>query len=121
MANTSYLRGLSLPVHNVQGTASSYYQNFRIDQTTRIHAALPANKDDKESISSWHEVSRPQVHGYDLLGVVSLDPLQFVSVADEKVARVFGAPRNFVKTVRGLGVADLEVDEVKIHLASVND
>jgi hypothetical protein len=65
---------------------------------------------------SWHEVSRPQVHGYDLLGVVSLGPLRFVSVADEKVARVFGAPRNFVKTMRGLGVVDLEVDEVKIYL-----
>jgi elongator complex protein 2 len=121
VANTSYLRGMSLPIHNVQGTASSYYQILRIDQTTRIHAALPANKDDKESVSSWHEVSRPQVHGYDLLGVVSLDPLRFVSVADEKVARVFGAPRNFVKTIQGLDIADLEVDEVKIYQTPVND
>jgi elongator complex protein 2 len=72
-------------------------------------------------MSSWHEVSRPQVHGYDLLGVVSLDPLRFVSVADEKVARVFGAPRNFVKTIQGLGVVDLEVDEVKSYPTSVND
>jgi elongator complex protein 2 len=64
-------------------------------------------------MSSWHEVGRPQIHGYDLLGVASLDPLRFVSVADEKVSRVFGAPRGFVKTMRGLGVADLEeVDEV---------
>jgi hypothetical protein len=62
---------------------------------------------------SWHEVGRPQVHGYDLLGVVSLDPLRFVSIADEKVARVFGAPRSFVTTLRGLGIVDLEVDEVK--------
>ena len=107
--------------HNVQKLTAFHEQILRVDQTTRIHAALPANKDDKESISSWHEVSRPQVHGYDLLGVVSLDPLRFVSVADEKVARVFGAPRNFVKTIRGLGVADLEVDEVKICLASVNN
>ena len=118
MANISYLRGMLVSTH--KEPTASYEQILRVDQTTRIHAALPANKDDEESISSWHEVSRPQVHGYDLLGVVSLDPLRFVSVADEKVARVFGAPRNFVKTIRGLGVADLEVDEVKIYLALVN-
>lgn len=70
---------------------------------------------------SWHEVGRPQVHGYDLLGVVSLGPLRFVSIADEKVARVFGAPRSFVNTVRGLGVVDLEVDEVRSRQSSVND
>jgi hypothetical protein len=72
-------------------------------------------------MSSWHEVSRPQVHGYDLLGVVSVGPLRFVSIADEKVARVFGAPRSFVNTIRGLGVVDLEVDEVRSYQSSVND
>ena len=70
---------------------------------------------------SWHEVSRPQVHGYDLLGVVSLDPLRFVSIADEKVARVFRAPRSFVNTIKGLDVADPEVDEVRSYQSSVND
>lgn len=93
---------------------ASSEQALRADQTTRIHAAVPESKgDDEKFTSSWHEVGRPQVHGYDLLGVVSLDPLRFVSIADEKVARVFGAPRSFVRTLRGLGVVDLEVDEVK--------
>ena len=101
--------------------AETHEQVLRIDQTTRIHAALLADKDDKEPVSSWHEVSRPQVHGYDLLGVVSLDPLRFVSIADEKVARVFGAPRSFVNTIRRLGVADLEVDEVRTCQLLVND
>jgi len=63
---------------------------------------------------SWHEVGRPQVHGYELVGIVSLDPLRYVSVADEKVARVFAAPRGFVKALRELGVVDLEVDEVRL-------
>jgi elongator complex protein 2 len=40
--------------------------------------------------------------------------LRFVSIADEKVARVFAAPRGFVKMLRELGVVDLEVDEVKL-------
>lgn len=61
---------------------------------------------------SWHEVGRPQVHGYDLVGVVSLDPLRLVSVADEKVARVFQAPQGFVKTIRALGAVDIVADEV---------
>jgi hypothetical protein len=106
---------------SVQKPAETHEQVLRIDQTTRIHAALPANKGDKEPMSSWHEVSRPQVHGYDLLGVVSLDPLRFVSIADEKVARVFGAPRSFVNTIQGLGVVDLEVDEVRSYQSSAND
>ena len=92
--------------------AASSEQVLRLDQTTRIHAALPTNKGNDESMLSWHEVGRPQVHGYDLVGVVSLDPLRFISVADEKVARVFGAPRGFVQTMRGLGAVDLNVDEV---------
>jgi len=106
---------------SVQKPAETHEQVHRVDQTTRIHAALLENKDDKEPMSSWHEVSRPQVHGYDLLGVVSLGPLRFVSIADEKVARVFGAPRSFVNTVQGLGVVDLEVDEVRSYQFSVND
>jgi elongator complex protein 2 len=109
-------------VHSsVQKPAETHEEVLRIDQTTRIHAALLANKDDKEPMLSWHEVSRPQVHGYDLLGVAPLDPLRFVSIADEKVARVFGAPRSFVNTIQGLGVADLKVDEVRSYQPSVND
>ena len=98
--------------------AASTEQALRSDQTTRIHAAPSEHSGDKKLISSWHEVGRPQVHGYDLLGVVSLDPLRFVSIADEKVARVFGAPRSFVKTLRRLGVVDLEVDEVRSPVPS---
>jgi len=53
--------------------------------------------------------------------VSSLGPLRFVSIADEKVARVFGAPRSFVNTIQGLGVVDLEVDEVRRYQSSAID
>ena len=92
--------------------AISYQQSCRLDQTTRIHAPLPITSGKAEPISSWHEVGRPQVHGYDLVGVVSLDPLRLVSVADEKVARVFQAPQGFVKMMRELGAVDIIADEV---------
>jgi elongator complex protein 2 len=59
------------------------------------------------------------VHGYDLVGVTFLSALRFVSVADEKVARVFEASRGFVRTVRELGAAELVVDEVCLLLGCV--
>ena len=61
---------------------------------------------------SWHELARPQVHGYDLLNVVFLDPLRFASIADEKVIRVFEAPQGFVELVEKLGVAQFDEKEV---------
>lgn len=83
-----------------------------LDQTTRIHGAIPNKTVDVTP--SWHEVSRPQVHGYDLLGVTFLDALRFVSIADEKVARVFEAPRGFVHVVKGLQISNLESEEVSL-------
>lgn len=63
----------------------------------------------------WHEVARPQVHGYDLISAAFLDPLRCISIADEKVARVFEAPREFVEVVNNLGVAQLDTGEVHYH------
>jgi len=74
-------------------------QALRSDQTTHIHMAIPEKKGDKNFTSSWHKVGHLQVHGYDLLGIVSLDPLRFVSIADKKVACVFGALHCFVRTL----------------------
>lgn len=52
------------------------------------------------------------MHGYDLLDAVFLDALKFVSIADEKVIRVFEAPQNFVQLAKTLGVADFTENEV---------
>ena len=54
--------------------------------------------------SSWHELARPQVHGYDLIDAVFLTLTRFISIADEKVARVFDAPRTFLHLCTQLGV-----------------
>ena len=79
-----------------------------LDQTTRIHGPLPT--------SIWREIARPQVHGYDLVGVQFLDALKFVSIADEKVARVFEAPKAFVQLTKNLQVAGIDADEVNSSL-----
>lgn len=80
-----------------------------LDQTTRIHGLLPSN--------AWREIARPQVHGYDLVGVQFFDALKFVSIADEKVARVFEAPRAFVQLIKNLQVTGIHVDEVSPFLS----
>jgi len=71
------------------------------DQTTRCHALCGGG--------SWHEVARPQVHGFDMTCVAALPSLTFVSGAEEKVLRAFQAPQlfwdNFVGLTGRTGVA----------------
>ncbi|XP_017361304.1 elongator complex protein 2 isoform X2 [Cebus imitator] len=64
------------------------------DQTTRLFA--PWKKKDQSQVT-WHEIARPQIHGYELKCLTMINRFQFVSGADEKVLRVFSAPRNFVE------------------------
>ncbi|XP_036061180.1 elongator complex protein 2 [Onychomys torridus] len=64
------------------------------DQTTRLFAPWRRKG---QSLVTWHEIARPQIHGYDLKCLAMIDRFQFVSGADEKVLRVFSAPRNFVE------------------------
>ncbi|KAF4619125.1 hypothetical protein D9613_005202 [Agrocybe pediades] len=85
-----------------------YLISSGLDQTTRIHGPVK-----KGNNTSWHEIARPQVHGYDLLNVVFIEPLKFASIADEKVVRVFEAPRGFVQLAESLGVAEFSEDEHK--------
>ena len=60
---------------------------------------------------TWHEISRPQVHGYDMncLAIVKSPESEnnklaskILSGGDEKVLRVFEAPYNFIKTINDL-------------------
>ena len=77
-----------------------------LDQTARIHAPVAT------AGGAWHEIARPQVHGYDLLRGIFLDRLRYASIADEKVTRVFDAPRSFVESAERLGVATSDAAEV---------
>uniref|UniRef100_A0A8C9UAZ0 Elongator complex protein 2 n=1 Tax=Serinus canaria TaxID=9135 RepID=A0A8C9UAZ0_SERCA len=64
------------------------------DQTTRLFAPW---KRKEETEVTWHEIARPQVHGYDLRCLAMIGRFEFVSGADEKVLRVFRAPKNFIE------------------------
>jgi len=71
----------------------SYLLSTSSDQTTRLFAEWQ-----RGAQSSWHEFSRPQIHGYDLNCIDTITDCQFISGADEKLLRVFDEPK---------GVADL--------------
>lgn len=68
------------------------------DQTTRVHAPWIR----KNGKGTWHEVARPQIHGYDMQCIVSLTRFQFASAAEEKIIRTFQAPANFIENIRAL-------------------
>ena len=71
----------------------SYLLSTSSDQTTRLYAEWK-----RKSACSWHELARPQIHGYDLNCIDSISQSRFISGADEKLLRVFDEPR---------GIADL--------------
>lgn len=68
-----------------------FFISVSTDQTTRVHA--PWVLDDGQE--SWHEIGRPQIHGYDMSCVAILKPYIFASGAEEKVVRIFTAPLSF--------------------------
>jgi len=66
----------------------------------------------------WREIGRPQVHGYDLEDAVFLHERKFVSIADEKVARVFEAPKRFLGLCKHFGLLDVEMNKDDIPTAA---
>eukprot|EP00088_Acartia_fossae_P049297 TRINITY_DN5423_c0_g1_i6.p1 TRINITY_DN5423_c0_g1~~TRINITY_DN5423_c0_g1_i6.p1 ORF type:complete len:802 (-),score=139.46 TRINITY_DN5423_c0_g1_i6:13-2394(-) len=84
--------------------AGRYLLSVSVDQTTRCHAVC-------QSSGRWHEVARPQVHGYDMSCIAALPNLSFVSGAEEKVIRAFKAPQNFLDNfvrLTGYDVSDID-------------
>ncbi|KAK4224850.1 Elongator complex protein 2 [Podospora fimiseda] len=70
----------------------SYLLSTSTDQTTRLHAQWTGAGSSPGG--TWHEMSRPQIHGYDLNCISTLGPTtSFVSGADEKLMRVFTEPK----------------------------
>ena len=94
--------GVSGHVKDVRGIAwakdGSYLLSTSADQTTRLHAEWK-----RESKHSWHEFARPQIHGYDLNCIDTMEQGQFVSGADEKLLRVFDEPAAIANLLERLG------------------
>jgi elongator complex protein 2 len=84
--------GISGHVQEVRGLAwsrdGSCLVSTSSDQTTRLWCQWQRN-----GKQSWHEFSRPQIHGYDLNCIDTIASDQFISGADEKLLRVFKKPK----------------------------
>jgi elongator complex protein 2 len=84
--------GISGHTQEVQSVAwapdGSYLLSTGSDQTTRMLAEWK-----RDGLISWHEIARPQIHGYDLNCITTITPHQFVSGAEEKLLRVFNKPK----------------------------
>ena len=87
-----------------------YLLSVSKDQTTRFHGYW---KSANESVT-WHELGRPQIHGYDLVCVGFLDRFKFVTGADEKLLRVFQAPRVFMQNVYKLNKDESIYNQIQV-------
>ncbi|RKO97632.1 WD40 repeat-like protein [Caulochytrium protostelioides] len=93
-------------------TASDFFLTTSLDQTTRCWGstrqstpadnradAVTATAQDPAAVARtvsrprWSEISRPQIHGYNLQCIAPIDRYRFVSGADEKILRTFVMPR----------------------------
>lgn len=103
-----WVPGLAVSGHTraVTGLAwardGGYLLSTSSDQTTRQHAEWMFSDKGKRDTVTWHEMSRPQIHGYDLNCIDTLSNTSFVSGADEKLMRVFSAPKAVVRLVSRL-------------------
>lgn len=79
-----------------------YLLTTSMDQTTRLIAQWVT-----KSHKSWHEVARPQIHGYDMKCLSMIDSLKFISGADEKVLRVFEASKTLLATLKSVSCCDV--------------
>ncbi|XP_052753820.1 elongator complex protein 2 [Galleria mellonella] len=93
-----------------------YLTSAAADQTTRLHAPwlLPNGQG-----TEWHEIGRPQVHGYDMAGLAIVSSTVYASAAEEKVIRVFRAPHNFLQNFKNIVGEELDGDTEGPEGASV--
>lgn len=77
----------------------NYFITTSVDQTTRLFAQWALTK-------TWHEIARPQIHGYNLECLAFIDDGEIehriVTGADEKVLRVFEAPQTFLDSLSNI-------------------
>ncbi|GAA6050328.1 hypothetical protein JCM3770_002965 [Rhodotorula araucariae] len=98
-----------------------YLLSASADMSARLHAPWRRQVGGK-TVETWHELGRPQIHGYPIASVAftSTDKrLQFVSGADEKIVRVFDAPKLWVRTLRELSGVNVGDEESRPMAANV--
>ncbi|EJS43568.1 elp2p [Saccharomyces arboricola H-6] len=97
--------GISGATNDVTDVAWSpsgeYLLATSLDQTTRLFAPWIYDASGRErELATWHEFSRPQIHGYDMICVEPITDTRFVSGGDEKILRSFNLPKGVAGMLR---------------------
>ena len=106
---TGHFRGVSDISWEV--SRGQYLLSAGLDQTCRLWAEIPVSSTFGSEAAStadgitWHEAGRPQVHGFDLNALACVIDHRMVSSADEKVTRVFEAPKATLRLLQSLDAA----------------
>ncbi|VUZ46964.1 unnamed protein product [Hymenolepis diminuta] len=76
----------------------AYLLTCGLDSTVRLHGLFYTEGSGcSPPVRMWRELARPQLHGYEINSVVSMDFIHYISAGDEKVGRVFSATESFVE------------------------
>jgi WD40 repeat protein len=89
-----------------------FFLSVSKDQTTRFHGYW--SHSDSSVEKTWHELGRPQIHGYDISCLSMIDRFKFVSGADEKLLRIFEAPKIFLKNFYNLSLNESVAKLIKV-------
>ncbi|KAH3662621.1 hypothetical protein OGAPHI_005873 [Ogataea philodendri] len=86
--------------------SGKYLLATSLDQTTRLFAKWTKT-------NTWHEFSRPQIHGYDMICVKPITDSRFISGGDEKIMRSFDEPKAVASMLEKLcGIAPNDVNSM---------
>ncbi|KAI8814613.1 WD40-repeat-containing domain protein [Cladochytrium replicatum] len=80
-----------------------------LDQTARLYSRWNRGNE-----STWHEFARPQIHGYDINCMAFISKFKYASGADEKVVRLFSAPKSFLSSLAVLS-GEVEPDAAALE------
>lgn len=91
-----------------------------LDQTTRLFAPWVYDAEGKQRpVVTWHEFSRPQIHGYDMMCIDPISDVRFVSGGDEKILRSFDLPKGVSEILRKLVGCKFQVSDELPESASL--
>ena len=110
------LSGHSMAVQDIKWDPSgSYLASVSLDQTARIVSTWK-----HDGIETWHEIGRSQIHGYNLNTLAFISKYQYISGADEKVLRIFDAPKTFAQSLHGLGGVEEDIAVLEARPVGAN-
>ncbi|EMR10436.1 hypothetical protein PNEG_01152 [Pneumocystis murina B123] len=109
------ITGHTKPVKSISWSpCGEFFVSSSLDQTTRLFSPWTRLDENGNFLETWHEFSRPQIHGYDINSVCMLDKWKLVSGADEKVIRIFNPVKHVASLITKLSNLSLDKEIEKL-------